>query len=62
LKYFPKSVDFALEYIDFLWNQNDSEYLKVVFERILTSLPAQVRSVFASKIVVFWSCLPCCCL
>jgi len=60
LKYFPKSVDFAMEYIDFLWNQNDNEYLKVVFERILTSLPSQVRSVFASKSVVFWLCLPCC--
>ncbi|OSX75320.1 hypothetical protein BU14_0242s0037 [Porphyra umbilicalis] len=44
LKYFPKSVDFAMEYIDFLWNQNDNEYLKVVFERILTSLPSQDES------------------
>lgn len=43
LKKFPECVDFALEYIDFLWNQNDSEYLKVTFERILKSLPAQVR-------------------
>lgn len=44
LKKFPECVDFALEYIDFLWNQNDSEYLKVTFERILKTLPAQVRS------------------
>lgn len=43
MKKFPECVDFALEYIDFLWNQNDSEYLKVTFERILKTLPAQVR-------------------
>ncbi|GAB0492691.1 hypothetical protein MMPV_003960 [Pyropia vietnamensis] len=44
LKKFPECVDFALEYIDFLWNQNDSEYLKVTFERILKILPAQDES------------------
>lgn len=43
LKKFPECVDFALEYIDFLWHQNDSEHLKVTFERILKSLPARVR-------------------
>lgn len=50
LKKFPECVDFALEYIDFLWNQNDSEYLKVTFERILKILPAQVCS-YESDIV-----------
>jgi len=40
LKTFPESIQFALEYIDFLWNNNEDSYLRVIFERVLSRLPA----------------------
>mmetsp|Transcript_4442 Transcript_4442/g.13474 ORF Transcript_4442/g.13474 Transcript_4442/m.13474 type:complete len:743 (+) Transcript_4442:166-2394(+) len=44
MKLFPTSVDYAMEFIQFLWYLNDDSMIRSLFEQVLSQLPKGIDS------------------